>query len=337
MVDSLLSYAAAFFPVIFFLAALRMMDSYKLVPPNRIAVALAYGVSAAGISYLINTLAFRVFPAEGFTWFGAPLVEEFAKAGYWIFLIATARVAFMVDAGICAFAVGAGFALAENTFYLQGLDVSGVAVSILRGFGTGLMHGGVGAIAAMVTVYISERWRWRGPTLFLPGLLAAIMIHSLFNQGVLTPLASTIAMLLIMPLLLVGVFVWSEGAMRSWLGDKLDRDIEVLNMIATGELHSSRAGLYLQSLQHAFPADIRADMLCMMQLTIELSARAKGELLVREAGLEMPPDPEIDAQFRELAYLRKSIGPTGLLAVAPLLSQTARELWEMRRLAAAKL
>jgi len=52
--------------------------------------------------------------------------------------------------------------------------------------------------------------------------------------------------------------------------------------------------------------------------------------------VEVPPSPEIDAQFQELAYLRNSIGPTGLLALAPLLSQTSRDLWEMRRLARAR-
>src|SRR6185369_11505667 len=106
-----------------------------------------------------------------------------------------------------------------------------------------------------------------------------------------------------------------------------------LNMIATGELHKTRSGTYLQSLQDAFPPAIRGDMLCMLQLTIELSVRAKGDLLMREAGLDIPPDPEIDGQFEELAYLQKSIGRTGMLAVTPLLSQTPRDLWEMRRLA----
>jgi hypothetical protein len=140
-------------------------------------------------------------------------------------------------------------------------------------------------------------------------------------------------MLVSIPALLAGVFLWSEASLRRWLGDKLDKDIELLNMIATGELHRTRSGAYLQSLQDAFPPAIRGDMLCMLQLTIELSVRSKGDLLLREAGLEVPPDPEIEAQFQELAYLKNSIGRTGLLAVAPLLSQTGRDLWEMRRLA----
>ena len=58
-------------------------------------------------------------------------------------------------------------------------------------------------------------------------------------------------------------------------------------------------------------------MLCLLHIGIELSVRAKGDLLMREAGVEIPPDREIDAQFEELAYLRSSIGPTALLALAP--------------------
>jgi RsiW-degrading membrane proteinase PrsW (M82 family) len=333
--EAVLSHAVAFIPVLVFLAALRLMDSYKLVPRNRILVALGSGGAAAGICYLVNSAAFHFLQAHGneYARFGAPVIEELAKGCYWMFLIATARVAFMVDAGICAFAVGAGFSLVENFLYLQVLAGQGIAVSTLRGFGTALMHGGVAAIAAMVTIFLSERRGWRGPRLFAPGLLVAMTIHSFFNQGRLSPVASTLVMLVSMPILIAAVFLWSEASLRHWLGDKLDRDIELLNMIATGELYRTHSGAYLQSLQDVFPPAIRGDMLCMLQLTIELSARAKGDLLMREAGLEIPPDPGIEAQFKELAYLEKSIGRTGLLAVAPLLSHTPRDLWEMRRLA----
>jgi protease PrsW len=52
----------------------------------------------------------------------------------------------------------------------------------------------------------------------------------------------------------------------------------------------------------------------------------------REAGLEAAPDPALESHFKELKYLEKSIGPTGMLAVRPLLSQTRRDLWEMHHL-----
>jgi RsiW-degrading membrane proteinase PrsW (M82 family) len=333
--QSALSYIVAFVPVLAFLGALRLMDTYRLVPRSRVFAALSAGAAAAGVCLVLNTIAFRLAPGFGgeYARFGAPLVEELAKGGYWVFLVATARVAFMVDAGICAFAVGAGFALAENFFYLQDPATQRLGVSVLRGFGTALMHGGVASIAAMVSVFLSERRAWRGIRQFAPGISVAVAIHSVFNQGVLPPAASAGLMVAVMPLLIIGVFLWGERTLRRWLGEKMDRDIELLNMIADGELHRTRSGVYLQSLQDSFPPEIRGDMLCMLQLTIELSVRAKGDLLLREAGLEVPPDPEIDAQLEELAFLEKSIGRTGMLAIAPLLSRTPRDLWEMRHLA----
>jgi hypothetical protein len=83
------------------------------------------------------------------------------------------------------------------------------------------------------------------------------------------------------------------------------------------------------SLNDAFPPEVRGDMLTFLHLTLELSARAKGDLMRREVGLEVPPDPALESYFKELRYLERSIGPTGMLAVRPLLSQTPRDLWEI--------
>ena len=328
------SYGAAFLPVLLFLGLLRLLDSFKLVPGRRIVASLGAGTVAAGLSYFLNTAVFQMFPeqAGAYARFGAPVAEQLAKCVFWIYLIRTARVAFMVDAGICGFAVGAGFALAENFFYLHGLAETELGVSIVRGFGTALMHGGVDAMGAMMAVFFAERFQARGVRKFLPGLAAATAIHSLFNQSLLSPIGSTIAVLLLMPALLIGGFQWSEVLLRKWMGEKLDRDFELIRMMATGEFGNSRPGLYLQSLSGAFSREVLGDMFCLLQLTIELSGRAKGALLLQEAGLPVPVDPELDAQFEELAYLRKSIGPTGMLAIGPLLSQTPRDLWEMRRL-----
>ena len=184
-IDDTLRLALALLPVLLFLAALRLLDSYKLVAMRRVAGALAGGVVAAAVCYGINTVVFQHLHEhpDRYIHFGAPVVEELAKGAFWVFLIATARVAFMVDSAICGFAVGAGFALVENITYLEVLKERGFGVWILRGFGTAVMHGGVAAIGAVVSVYLFESRQWRGPKQFVPGLLAAMILHSLFNQG----------------------------------------------------------------------------------------------------------------------------------------------------------
>src|SRR5580700_5800387 len=126
-IDEALRSALALLPVLMFLAALRVLDSYKLVSLRTVGAALAAGAVSAAVCYGINTIIFRQLHEHPdryidlYIHFGAPVVEELAKAAFWIFLIATARVAFMVDSAICGFAIGAGFALVENVFYLEAL------------------------------------------------------------------------------------------------------------------------------------------------------------------------------------------------------------------------
>jgi RsiW-degrading membrane proteinase PrsW (M82 family) len=332
--DEVARIALALLPVLLFLAGLRLLDSFTLVPPWMVVSTLAAGAAAAGICYGINTVVFshmRENP-ELYARFGAPVVEELVKAVFWMFLIITARVAFMVDSAICGFAIGAGFALVENITYLQALEGSGLGVWLLRGFGTAVMHGGAAAIGAFVSVYLSESRQWRGPRQFAPGLLAAMILHSLFNQGVLSPAGSTAAVMAGLPLIFVVVFYFSERSLQRWMSGKLDQDIEMIAMIASGEFKNTPQGAYLMSLNDAFPPEVRGDMLTLLHLSVELSARAKGDLMRREAGLEVLPDPEVESRFKELRYLEKSIGPTGMLAVRPLLSRTPRDLWEMHQL-----
>src|ERR1700691_4964887 len=115
MIDQALRVAFALLPVLLFLAALRVLDSYKLVSLRTVGAALAAGAVAARVCYGINTVVFRhINDPDVYIHFGAPVVEELTKGAFWIFLIATARVAFMVDSAICGFAIGAGFALVEN-------------------------------------------------------------------------------------------------------------------------------------------------------------------------------------------------------------------------------
>ena len=60
-----------------------------------------------------------------------------------------------------------------------------------------------------------------------------------------------------------------------------------------------------------------------------MTIRAKGILLMREAGFAAPVESEIKEKFTELKYLEKSIGKTGKLAILPLIHTNSRELWQI--------
>lgn len=326
-------FALGLVPVCLFLMGLVYLDSFKLVSMTGIAKMIAAGSAAAGVSYLVNRFLFARLPVDLrlLTIFVAPLVEELLKAMPILFLIRRKKIGFLVDAAICGFAIGTGFALVENVYYFQALPRSGPGLWLVRGFGTAIMHGGSTAIVAIMAKALTSR---QGGTQWfvIPGLLAAYSFHALFNSFLVPPIISAIVVILVFPILVVLVFGESEESLRSWLGSGFDLDSELIENINSGEFTESAPGKYLQSLRDHFDGAVLADMLCMLRLNAELALRAKGILMMRESGFDAKPDAETIEKLHEIAYLKEAIGRTGELAVAPILHSSEEDVWQLQLL-----
>jgi protease PrsW len=336
-VGTLLAHAGlSLLPVVLFLFGLNLVDTYKLMSLRSIVRTVGVGLAVAAFCYGLNTAAFTWTPIPPDQWarFGAPALEEIAKALYLVWLIRTNRVAFLVDSAVSGFAIGAGFAILENLTYLPELTTAGLAAAAVRGLGTAMMHGGTTAVFGIVSTNRAEIRGAERLTVFLPGLLIAIVIHTLYNQPLLPREVSAGLVLVALPAVLSLIIWQSEKALKVWLGTKLDKDIDLLNMIATGTFSESNAGSYLKSLEHTFAPVILGDMLCYLQMSLELSARAKGDMLRREMGFPLSPDPELPGQLKELAYLEGNMGRAGMLALSPLLGTSHRDIWELKHLTA---
>lgn len=322
--------ALGIIPVLLLLLGLQVMDSYRLVSGSAIARSLGAGVLAAAVAFGINSwLLHQGVDPITVRRYLAPLIEETLKVAWVVVLIRSHRVGFLVDAGVHGFAAGTGFAVVENVYYVWAMGPSGLAFWLVRGLGTAVLHGTTTAITAIVSQGLSERRAVPGALAFLPGLGLSIAIHSLYNHLLFNPLLATATILVITPLLLVAVYERSEAAMRSWLGTGLDSDVERLELILSGDVGRSHIGEYLDSLRHRFEGPVLADMLCLLQIHLELSIRAKGTLIARAAGLDLPVDQDVRARLEELRYLDRSIGPTGRLAMLPLLHTRTRDLWQV--------
>lgn len=324
---------SALLPVFAFLGTLLLLDSYNLVTIRRVAVTIGVGVAAAGIAIVLNELGVAVFPSRRlYIQFGAPVVEELLKGAWLIVWIRRGRVGFMVDAAILGFGIGAGFALLENILYFYRIPQADLFTWVVRGFGTAVMHGGTTALFGVIFRVLSDRFPGRSGLTVFPGLALAIAIHSAYNQSLLSPVGNTLAMIGLLPVVMIFVFSFSEKTLRRWIGEGFDRDVQLLGMIKTGQFLQSPAGHYLQSLTRSFPPAIVVDMLCALTIRLELALRVKGNLLKREAGFEVTPDEETLGRITELRYLERSIGPTGRLAMSPLLPSASRDKWQLELL-----
>ena len=332
--DHLLRIFIGMIPVVAFLVALIFLDSYKLVKLRSILVTLLIGVFAALICLIINVIFMR-FLALGsapYSRYVAPIIEETAKAIYIVHLMRSKKVGFMVDAGIQGFAVGAGFAITENIYTLTALSSSNLFVWIVRGFGTAIMHGGTATLFAIISKSLSERSDSHGVKPLMAGLSVAVVFHSLYNHFLVSPVISAIILVGGLPLIMFLVYAHSERSLQKWLGVGFDTDTELLTIITTGNITQTHIGEYLLSLKSHFSGETVADMLCLLRIHLELSIRAKGILLMREAGFKISPDPEIEKKFDELHYLRKSVGRTGYIAIMPFLRWSSRDLWQLNML-----
>jgi len=318
-------------PVCFFLLTLVLMDSYKLVGVRWVLGTIAFGGITAALSYFIHTGVLDAFQISftSYSRYVSPFIEETLKGAIIVMLLYRNRIGFLVDAAIFGFAVGAGFAVIENIYMLEILPITDVRVWIIRGFGTAMMHGAATAILA-VSYRALIRRKDRSPVVaFLPGLVTASVVHSVYNHFFFPPIANTIVVLVSLPVLMVIVYKQSEEAVADWLDVGFDADTELLELINSGNLSTSRVGLYLLSLKEKFRGEIVADLLCYLQLHVELSIRAKGLLMMRENGFDSKVGEETKAKLVEMKYLDRSIGKTGKLAMKPFIQMSRKDLWQI--------
>jgi RsiW-degrading membrane proteinase PrsW (M82 family) len=333
-VTAVLAIAVGVLPVFLFLGALVLIDSYKLVTLRAILLSVAAGALAALASYGLNVGLRSALGLDFFRYsaYVAPVVEETLKATFVVHLLRRNKVGFVVDAAIHGFGIGTGFAVLENIYYLYATPGATLWTWIVRGLGTAIMHGGATAIVAMVSRTLQNRADAFRLWFLLPGLGVAVVLHSLYNHFLLHPLLATALIVLVVPYLSVAVFRRSERETEAWVGTGFDTHVELLRIVRLGQVSASPVGKYLTTLRSRFAPEVIVDMLCLLRLRAELAIRAKGVLLMREAGFDPPPNPGLKDTLEELRYLERSIGKTGLRALHPFLDTGMRDLWQLRML-----
>jgi RsiW-degrading membrane proteinase PrsW (M82 family) len=329
----LLEAPIALLPTLAFLILLDRLDSFRLVSVHAALMALIAGGALAFLAYFVNA---SVMDALGiaigpYTRYGAPVVEEALKAAVMIFLFMRARIGFLIDAAIIGFALGTGFALIENLYYLYTFPDANVGVWIVRGFGTAMMHGGATAIFGVLAQSWTERHTKFEAALYLPGFATAVGVHSLFNHLLGVPMVATGVMMLLVPATLFAVFAKSEHRIHDWL-IKDHADHEKLLASMSIEFAHSEAGQFISELADKFEGAHAADIYAYMRLHTELVLRAEALSLTREAGAKAEVTGQDRQRFRELHELERKIGKTALLALWPHLHYSRQEMAELYEL-----
>ena len=153
--------------------------------------------------------------------FVAPWIEEAIKAVIMIALFRINRIGYKLDAVISGFAIGAGFSVVENIFYLTLFPDYGTGTWLVRGFGTAIMHGTTLAVLAAIAHEFAERETREAAADYRlqPAVVRARLwrsrsrLHTAFNQFPDRPMLAMMGAVMVAPLALIAIL--SFGTRRS--------------------------------------------------------------------------------------------------------------------------
>lgn len=317
-------------PAFFFLQGLWFLDIYRLLGMRRVLTSVGWGTLAAILVLPINTAA-NNWLGNAYLQLGAPLLEEVLKASILFVWIQRNRIGFLVDAAILGFAIGTGFASAENLLYWQTISGGTTLLWVVRGCGTAMMHGVCTACVAILALALSESKysrRFQIAASFAP----SFAIHIFYNSGLISTTVMAESMIILGVGLMFIVFTLSERMLITWLQKDLNRDIELWDMLRTGDLSGTEAGRYLDRLRTCFSPETMDDLLRLVRISLELRTRAKGEMMLRQHGIDVEPDPALAEDLHTLAKLEQNVGLAGRRALVPLIGGGGRRVWEIERL-----
>lgn len=325
-----MSFVAALLPVVIYIIVVYVLDNFALISVKRLIVLVLCGMAAALACFGLFQLTGSFLP-DRVSDYVNPVVEEMVKGIPLLYLARRKKIVFFIDSVICGAAVGGGFSILENIFYLLLGGPMSMGTILFRGLEVALIHMGCSALVAaglMFAVRLAERRRSRleikkkdvWMAAFL--LVAAPALHVFHNAFHFNPLLQFLFVFGSMAALLVWTYQYDGDMIHRWLDRGLDKQMELLQSIKAGELAQTKTGVFLLSVKDSFPPEVFFDLICFVELNIELSVAAKSRFMLHEAGLAMPLNEEqaalIRSQYEEYRQLEKRLGQSARMTIAPV-------------------
>ena len=318
-------------PLALFIILLVVMDSFSLTRWTT----LLYSIGAGMVMFLVSWLICRI-PAIGGNRLLVSIVEELCKGAFLYILIVRQKVGLLGDATIYGSAIGAGFGLLSNIFWLTAQGGADVWHTVFLGFEAAVMHIGCTSTLAMALIMVhqnrfgeSRRAKVIGSVV---AFLAAILIHYVHALEPINPIVLTALLIVYFVISKHSLFKKNSKFVHDWLDEGINNEINLLGAVRRGEFSATKAGEYLLSLKERFEPETFFDMYCYIENYLELSIAARSNLILKEAGMDPVRDPVNQDRLREIADLRKRIGPTAELALRPIVDRNQVNRWALTNL-----
>ena len=328
-----MQFVAALLPVVIYIFVVYKIDNFSLISVKNLFLQVFCGMVTALVCFGLFQLTGEMLADEHSDYVN-PVLEEIVKGLPLLYLASRKKIVFFIDSVICGAAVGGGFSILENIFYLLlGDGITGIGTVLFRGLEVALIHMGCSAIVAaglMLVIRLVERSRSRlglkrsdiAMSVFL--LLEAPVLHVCHNAFHFNPLMQFIFVFGTMGGLLMWTYYYDVDMIHRWLDKGLDKQLSLLDSIKNGHLDDTPTGIFLQSVKDAFPPEDFFDIICYVQLHVELSVASKSRVMIRESGLDrdLPLADDykelILSQYAEYKLLEENLGKAARMTIAPI-------------------
>ena len=334
-------WGVAVLPVLVLLAIFTWLDAFKLMKLGEIVVLIGLGAIAALVAYPISGRFLDTLPIGFSTYsrFVAPWIEELLKGLLVVGLFRLNRIGYKLDAVISGFAIGAGFSVIENIFYLTLYPFYDAGTWLVRGVGTAVMHGTTLAVLAAIAHELSERetreaagdFRFR-PWWFMPGYLAAVAIHTAFNQFPQQPLLAMLGAVVFAPIAIIGIFYFGAAEAQHWLAAESADHRAQVEALRAGRWPEGAAGTRIATLADRLGSETAKRIRRYWELQAWLTAEAEEAMMEEAAGDAEFDSAEIRAALAELDGLKRALGRSSFAALNALLPFSRNDYWELAEL-----
>ena len=332
-------FVAALLPVVIYIFVVYQIDNFSLISVKRLLLLILGGMLTALACFALFQLTGKIIP-ESQSDSVNPIIEEIVKGIPLLWLASRKKIVFFIDSVICGAAVGGGFSILENIFYLLWGNEMGIGTVLFRGLEVALVHMGCSAIVAaglMLIVRMIEYSRSRSGikksdiamSVFL--LSEAPVLHVFHNTFHFNPLVQFFFVIGTIGGLLVWIYFYDVEMIHSWLDTGLDKQLSLLDSIKKGHLDNTPTGNFLESVKNVFPPEDFFDIICYVQLHVELSVASRSRVMIRESGLEseLPLTDEMKemilSQYKEYKLLEKRLGNAARMTIAPIVKYDPAE------------
>ena len=341
LIEQFIHWGLALVPVLILLAIFVWFDAFKLMGIGEILVLLVLGGFGAIASYPVSGRLLDTLPIgfSNYSRFYAPWIEEAIKAAIVIILFRMNKVGFKLDAVITGFAVGAGFSVVENIIYLIRLPDFGASTWLVRGLGTAVMHGVTLAILAATAHEFAER-ETRGKASefdfslwwFVPGYLAAVAIHMLFNQFPDEPLLAMLGASMFAPVAILGIFQFGTAEAEKWLKAESAQHRAQHQVLSAGRWPDSASGRAVAKFAARFDDATAERIRRFWELQSWLVLQAEETLLEEAEGDVELDEDAVHKAFGERQMIQGELGRARMAGLKELLPFSRNDYWELSEL-----